>query len=159
LKTPSQEKVIDISKTTEKTPLTIGASNKPLEVEDVDIISVFPTSEFVLRVKEIHPLIIFYSPKHKVVFKRKRKKRRIDHTQALVPRNTTFEVLWKSSQTIPVEELVRLTQFTGDYAPATMDKATDIQQLLKEEDDMIMQLEQGVSMRRKLFLSNGKDNL
>lgn len=38
--------------------------------QDVEIIPVTPTSEIVLRVEEIPPLDVFYSPTHKAVVKR-----------------------------------------------------------------------------------------
>lgn len=38
--------------------------------QDVEIILVTPTSEIVLRVEEIPPLDVFYSPTHKAVVKR-----------------------------------------------------------------------------------------
>lgn len=51
LKTPSQEKVLEISKTVEKTLFTVGASNKPLEVEDIKTIPKFLTFEVIIRVQ------------------------------------------------------------------------------------------------------------
>lgn len=41
---------------------------------DVEIIPENPSDEIVLRVEEIPPLDVFYSPKHRVVIKRQRKK-------------------------------------------------------------------------------------
>jgi len=39
-----------------------------------EIIHVTPTSEIVLRVEEIPPLDVFYSPTHKYLVKRQRRK-------------------------------------------------------------------------------------
>lgn len=77
-KTPSQEKVLDISEMFEKTLITTRTIDQSLEVEDIEIIPPFPTLEVVLRVEEIPPLDIFYSPQHKAMVKRQRNKRNTD---------------------------------------------------------------------------------
>lgn len=109
LKTPSQEKVLDTSEILEKTLVKIKTSNKTLENKDIEFIPAFPTSELVLRVEKIPPLDIFYSPKHKVIVKRQRKKIKIEHSQAFFLGKTSFEVVWKGSVSTPSEELGRLT--------------------------------------------------
>jgi len=42
----------------------------------------------------------------------------------LVSNETPFQVLWKGAQTTLNEELKGLSQFTGAYASATIDRAT-----------------------------------
>ena len=44
----------------------------------MEIIPEHPTKEIVLKVEEIPPLDIFYSPKHRVVVKKQRKRKRTD---------------------------------------------------------------------------------
>lgn len=43
----------------------------------MEIILTFSTSEIVLKIEEIPPLDVFYSPKHKAVMSRSRKKRKV----------------------------------------------------------------------------------
>jgi len=66
---------------------------------------------------------------------------KIDQSQALIPGNASFKVVWKGSLATSTKELRRLTQFMGDYSSTTMDKSTKVKQLLKEKEDKIMQLE------------------
>ena len=80
LKTPLQEKVSHIPKSIEKTALTIGASDKYLDIDDIEIISTFWTSDVVLTVEEIPLIDILYSPQHKAIVKRQRKRKNIDQT-------------------------------------------------------------------------------
>jgi len=63
---------------------------KELEVEHIPIT---PTSEIILKIKEIHPLDVLYSPYHKAVVKRKRKKRKFDFIAATTPKNELMDVL------------------------------------------------------------------
>ena len=53
-----------------------------------------------------------------------------------------MDVLWKDSPVDPSANLTRLSQFVGAYATTTMDKATEIQMLLREKEDKITSLEQ-----------------
>jgi hypothetical protein len=115
----------------------------------MEIIPAFPTAEIVLKIEEILPLDVFYSPKHKAVMSRSRKKRKLEQSQVLVTNETPFQVLWKGTQTTPDEELNRLSQFAGAYASATIDKAAEIQLLMKEKDQRIVQLEQTFQMKSK----------
>ena len=97
----------------------------------MEFISTFPTSEIVLKIEEIPPMDTFYSPKHKFVMRRQRKIRRIEQSQLLVPRDFPMELVWKDSQSNLSQDLTHLTQFTGAYAYATIDKATKVQHLIK----------------------------
>jgi hypothetical protein len=65
LQTPQQKTTLEI--TVEETANT----------QEVEHIPVTPTSEIILRIEEIPPLDVFYSPQHKAMVKRQRKKRKI----------------------------------------------------------------------------------
>lgn len=64
---------------------------------EVEIIPANPTSEIFLNIEDISPMHIFYSPMHKAIVKRGRKKRKFDESHALIPRksslSTSLEVL------------------------------------------------------------------
>jgi len=123
-------------------------SEKLLDDKDIETVPTFPSSEVVLKIEEIPPLEIFYSPQHKAIVKREIKKRKIDQSQTLVPGNAYFEVLWKGSTTTPTKELGRPTQFTGAYASTTIDKATEVEQFLEKEEKISL-LEQSIEAKKK----------
>ena len=50
------------------------------EALDVEHIPISPSSELVLKVEEIPPLDVFYSPQHKAVVRKQRKKRKLEST-------------------------------------------------------------------------------
>jgi len=52
-----------------------------LDQNYVEVVLSFPTLEFTLNVEEIPPLDIFYSPQHKAVVKRGRKKINLKQSQ------------------------------------------------------------------------------
>lgn len=80
--------------------------------QDREVIPADPTTEIVLNVIDIPRLDAFYSPLHKSVVKRQRKRRRIE-----TPSEHEFmDVLWKDTQSKPIENLTRLSQFVGAYA-------------------------------------------
>lgn len=93
---------------------------------------------------------------------KKRKKRKIDDSQALLPQKTSqaspLEVLWKGTSTAPSDELGKLTQFISACASATMDKAIEVQELLREEDEKIASLIKHSSIRKNNWEHNGKLN-
>ena len=53
-----------------------------------------------------------------------------------------MDVLWKDPNSNPIENLTKLSQIAGAYASATIDKASEVQQLLKEQEDQIQLLQQ-----------------
>ena len=55
-----------------------------------------------------------------------------------------LDILWQDPTTDPTENLTKLSQIAGAYASATIDKASEIQQLLKEKEDQIRVLQQQV---------------
>lgn len=94
-----------------------------------------------MKVGEIPPLDIFYSPKHRVVVKRQRKKRKIDQGPLSTPHVELMNVVWKDSEVNPSEDLTKLSQYAGAYIAKTMDKAFEISQLIREKDLRTTQLE------------------
>jgi len=110
------------------------------DVSDTEHILVAPSSELILNIEEIPPLDIFYSPQHKAVVSRQRKKRKLENT--LSQDAEQLNVLWKDPTNNPTENLTKLSQIAGAYASATIDKASEVQQLLKEWEDQIQLLQQ-----------------
>jgi len=53
-----------------------------------------------------------------------------------------LDVLCKDPNSDPTENLTKLSQIAGAYASATIDKASEVQQLLKEQEDQIQLLQQ-----------------
>jgi len=79
-----------------------------------------------LRIDGIPPLDIFYSPTHKVVVKRQRKKRKLDTMTIMNLENEPMDVVWKDTPVDPLENLTKLSQFTRDYATTTINKVTKV---------------------------------
>jgi len=52
-----------------------------------------------------------------------------------------LDVLWKDPNNNPTENLTKLSQIAGAYASATIDKASEVQQLLKDQEDQIQLLQ------------------
>jgi len=102
---------------------------------DKEVILSVLTSEIVLRVEEIQPLDIFYGPKHRAVVNQQKKKRRMEHSQELLPGSVPLDVVWKYYQ-------ANSSQYAGAYATTTIFKSTEVQQLVKEKDEKTLQLEQ-----------------
>lgn len=50
--------------------------------------------------------------------------------------------MWKDPNNNPTENLTKLSQIAGSYASATIDKAYEVQQLLKEHENQIQLLQQ-----------------
>lgn len=53
-----------------------------------------------------------------------------------------LDVLWQDPTSNPTENLTKLSQIAGEYASTTIDKASKVQQLLKEKEDQIQALQQ-----------------
>lgn len=103
-------------------------------------IPIIPYSEIMLKIEEIRPLDVFYSPQHKVVVRRQRKKRKLD--SVLSPKAEQLDVLWWDPTTDPTENITKLSQIAGAYASANIDKASEVQQLLKDKEEQIQILQQ-----------------
>lgn len=78
-----------------------------INTQDTEHIPIASSSEIVLKIEEIPPLDVFYSPQHKVVVKRQRKKRKID--TVLSPEVEPLDVLWQDLTIDPAENLTRLS--------------------------------------------------
>jgi len=76
--TLSQTQIAQIHVIIEKTSFTVEASKETMDTDDLEIIPIFPTSEVVLNIENIPHLDVFYSPKHRVVASRQRKRRRTE---------------------------------------------------------------------------------
>lgn len=104
--------------------------------QQTEVILIFPLSEIILKVTEIPPLDVFYNPLHKVVVRRQTKRRRIE-TPEIPLGNEPVDIVWKDIPSNPAKNLTRLSQFTGTYGIANMDKATKISILLREKEENI----------------------
>lgn len=112
-----------------------GATN----TQETEHILVSPSSEIILKIEEIPPLDVFYSPQHKAVVRRQSNKRKRD--AMLAPEDEPMDVLWKDPTIYPSENLTRLSQIAGAYASTMIDKTTEVQMLLKEKEDRVLFLE------------------
>ena len=52
-----------------------------------------------------------------------------------------LDVLWKDPTTDPTENLTKLSQITGAYASATIDKASKVRLILNDKEDQIQVLQ------------------
>ena len=93
-----------------------------------------------LKIEEISPLDIFYSLQHKAVVRKQRKKRKLE--SVISTDAEQLDVLWKYPTTNPTENLTKLSQITGAYASAAIDKASKVRKLLNEKEDQIQVLQQ-----------------
>lgn len=91
-------------------------------ISETEHAPIIPSSELILNIEEIPPLDIFYSPQHKAVVRRQRKKRKLENT--LSQDVEQLDVLWKDPNSNPTENLTKLSQIAGAYASATIDKAS-----------------------------------
>jgi len=112
--------------------MVIRTVNNALEMEHIPIT---PSSEIMLKIEEIPPLDVFYSPQHKAVVRRKRKERKLDNMLSLEVEQ--LDVLWRDPTTDPIENLTKLSQIVGAYASTTIDKLSEVQQLLKDREKQI----------------------
>lgn len=97
-----------------------------------------------MQIEDIPPLDVFYSPKHRAVVKRQRKRRRLDQSSLLLEQTEMANVVWKEEFN-PSDDLTKLSQYAGAYSTATMDKASEVINLLKEIDQTIISLQSQVS--------------
>lgn len=116
-----------------------GTSGLPTS-KDVEIIPKDASDEIVLQIEEIPPLDVFYSPKHRVVVKRQRKRRRLGQS-SILPAQTEMANVVLKEEFNPSDDLKKHSQYVGAYPTATMDKASNVSKLLKEKDLIILSLE------------------
>lgn len=74
---------------------------------DMEHIPIIPSSELMLKIEEIPPLDIFYSPQHKAVVRRQRKKRKLENVLSHDAKQ--LDVLWKDPTSDPTENLTKLS--------------------------------------------------
>ena len=141
-------KDIDTSKTTDTQDITSpqvlsGTSGPPIS-KDVEIIPRDPSDQIILQVEDIPPLDVFYSPRHRAVVKRQRKRRRTDQPCIFPDQTVTGNVVWKE-ELDPSDDLTKLSQYAGAYSAATIDKASEVSLLLKNKDQDIFALQAEVT--------------
>ena len=73
---------------------------------------------------------------------------KIDQTSSTAPQFEFMNVISKDSEVNPSEDLTKLSQFAGVYTTATIDKATEVNQLFKEKDQRINQLEEQAAVEQ-----------
>ena len=56
-----------------------------------------------------------------------------------------MNIIYKDAKMNPSEDLIKLTQFTGAYSAATMDKASEVTQLMKQKDVQVAMFEEQVA--------------
>jgi len=93
-------------------------------VPETEHIPITPSSELMFKIEEISPLDVFYSPQHKAMVRRQRKKRKLENV--LSHDAEQLDILWQDPTTNPTENLTKLSQIVGAYASATIDKASEV---------------------------------
>ena len=61
--------------------------------------------------------------------------------ESLKSTDESVDVLWKDSLEDPTKHLTKLSQYAGAYATTTVDKATQVKNLLRQRDYRIQELE------------------
>lgn len=121
-------------------PQVLSGTSGPSISKDVEIIPKDPSDQIILQVEDIPPLDVFYSPRHKVVVKRQRKRRRTDQPSIFPEQTVTGNIVWKE-EFDPSDDLTKLSQYAGAYSAATIDKASEVSLLLKTKDQEIFALQ------------------
>ena len=142
MQTPATQQPSVINVTNEG---TVSYTNR----QDIEIIPENPSKEIVLKIEDIPPLDVFYSPKHRVVVRKDRKKRKIDQSLLSSSHVELMNVVWKDSKINPSEDLIKLSQYAGAYMAATIDKASKVSHLMKEKDQKIALLEEKETVDQK----------
>jgi len=60
-----------------------------------------------------------------------------------------MDVVWKDTPMDPLDNSTKLSQFACAYASATIDKAVEVKQLVREKEEKIQQLEQQLVEERQ----------
>lgn len=121
-------------------PQVLSGTSGPSSSKDVEVIPKGPSDQIILQVEDIPPLDVFYSPRHKAVVKRQRKRRRIDQPSIFTEQTVTGNIVWKEESN-PSYDLTRLSQYVGAYSAATIDKASEVSLLLKTKDQEFFALQ------------------
>ena len=101
-----------------------------------------------MQIEEIPPLDVFFSPKHKAVVKRQRKRRRTDQPSLFPEETVTGNIIWKE-ELDPSDDLTKLSEFAGAYSAATINKASEVSLLLKTKDQENFSLQEQLSEARQ----------
>ena len=135
---------MDTSKTTDTqdvtSPQVLSGTSGPPSSKEVEVIPKDPSDQVILHIEDIPPLDVFYSPKHRAVVRRSRKRRRIDQPSIFPEQTVTGNMVWKEDLD-PSDDLTKLSQFEGAYSAATIDKASEVSLLLKTKDHEIYALQ------------------
>ena len=119
----------DTSKTSDTPDTTssqvLSGTSGPPTSKDVEVITKDSSDQIVLQVEDIPPLDVFYSPRHKAVIKRSRKRRRLDQPSIFPKHTVTGNVVWKE-ELDPSDDLTKLSQYVGAYSAATIDKESEV---------------------------------
>jgi len=118
----------------------LSGTSGPPKTTDVEIIPKGPSDQVTLQVEDIPPLNVFYSPKHRAVVKRSRKRQRLDQPSIFPEQTVMGNVVWKEKLD-PSDDLTKLSQYAGAYSAATIDKASEVSLLLKTKDQEISTLQ------------------
>jgi len=118
----------------------LSTTTGPPKSMSVEIIPKGPSDQITLLVEDIPPLNVFYSPKHRAVVKRSRKRQRLDQSPLFPDQPLTGNVVWREKFD-PSDDLTKLSQYAGAYSAATIDKASEVAVLLKTKDQEILNLQ------------------
>ena len=75
------------------TNVTVEGAIGNANTQDIEIIPENPFEEIVLKVEDISPLDVFYSPKHRAIVRKKRKKRKINKSPFSSPQTKITNVV------------------------------------------------------------------
>ena len=53
-----------------------------------------------------------------------------------------MNIFWKNTEVNPSEDLTKLSQYVGAYSAVTIDKASEIAQMMKQKEVQIVMLEE-----------------
>ena len=53
-----------------------------------------------------------------------------------------MNIVWKNTEVNPSEDLTKLSQYAGAYSAATIDKASEVTQMMKQKEVYIAMLEE-----------------
>ena len=122
--------------------LGLQDKDKEQEDQDVEIIPEHSTGQIVLKIEEIPPLDVFYSPKHKAIIRRQRKRRKMDQDMFSTPEEEFMNIVYNNTEVNPSEDLTKLSQYAGAYSATTVDKAVEVSQMMTQKDLHIASLEE-----------------
>jgi len=121
-------------------PQVLSGTSCPPISREVEVIPKNPSDQIILQVEDIPPLDVFYSPRHKALVERQRKRRRTDQTSLFPEQTITGNIVWKE-EFDPSDDLTKLSQYAGAYSAATIDKASEVSLLIKAKDQEILSLQ------------------